>query len=173
MSTDGLRNVRLMDVLDAIVKCPSSIPSRIMQWFPALELANDQFSTELSAWIEHLLAGSGSSALKRSVWKAPTAQQQKQRQHDRRLCGPCLHGRQLFRRRRHGGGNQGSGGLPYVTMELDSGMVPERVRLFFQSVTGVQFTSGSYSTQGIGMMMAGGGLQSLSGMHGGWCRRHG
>ena len=50
-----------------------------------------------------------------------------------------------------GGGSQDSGGLPYVTMELDSGMVQERVRLFFQSVTGVQFTSGSYSTQGIGI----------------------
>ncbi len=60
-----------------------------------------------------------------------------------------------------------SGGLPYVTMELDSGMVQERVRLFFQSVTGVQFTTGSYSSQGVGlMMMAGGGMQSLSSMMG-------
>lgn len=68
-----------------------------------------------------------------------------------------------------GGGGNNSGGLPYVTMELDSGMVQERVRLFFQSVTGVPFTTGSYSSQGVGMMMmAGGGLQALSGqMQGG------
>ncbi|MBR5606052.1 MAG: hypothetical protein IKW70_06420 [Verrucomicrobia bacterium] len=66
-----------------------------------------------------------------------------------------------------GGMSNNSGGLPYVTMELDSGMVQERVRLFFQSVTGVQFTTGSYSSQGVGiMMMAGGGMQSLSSMMG-------
>ena len=64
-----------------------------------------------------------------------------------------------------GSSSNNAGGLPYVTMELDSGMVQERVRLFFQSVTGVQFTTGNYSAQGVGiMMMSGGGTQSLSSM---------
>lgn len=169
----GLRNVRLMDVLDAIVKCcDRPLKYSVEDYavvFSARELANDQFfhrtfRVDPNTFWQGLVSvsseevgveGSNSSSSRSSgsttggyVARVYTA-------------GNSSGGGGM------GGGNQGSGGLPYVTMELDSGMVQERVRLFFQSVTGVQFTSGSYSTQGIGMMMmAGGGLQSLSGMLG-------
>ncbi len=172
----GLRNVRLMDVLDAIVKCcDRPVKYSVEDYaviFSARELANDQFfqrtfRVDPNTFWQGLVSvsseevgvegsnssgsssGSGGSTTGGYVARVYTA-------------GNSSGGGGM------GGGSQGSGGLPYVTMELDSGMVQERVRLFFQSVTGVQFTSGSYSTQGIGMMMmAGGGLQSLSGMMGG------
>jgi|LSQX01.1.fsa_nt_gb type II secretory pathway component GspD/PulD (secretin)/tetratricopeptide (TPR) repeat protein len=169
----GLRNVRLMDILDAVVKCcDRPLKYSVEDYaviFSARELANDQFfqrtfRVDPNTFWQGLVSvsseevgveGSGGTSSRSSgsttggyVARVYTA-------------GNSSGGG-------GGGGSQDSGGLPYVTMELDSGMVQERVRLFFQSVTGVQFTSGSYSTQGIGMMMmAGGGLQSLSGMLGG------